>query len=252
MLFQLTYRFHDLALPSPRTPGNLDYRFRISTHANPFEIVDMQIRGAAFAEELLWSLASPAHADGLQADAGELIDGNHLVLNEVPLGEPAAQVLALRNITTQAINFELNMDTLGQFKDALSIAPAAGTIAPSTTCLVHLAFKSEEPLKLTRHAVVFNATFSQGAEGSAIGSKAPQKPKAKTKSKHLDSKAEGAASEKADPQSPEELLLYISAATDIRRCELSISSIHFETTALFKTRMFSFTIVSCIAASVCP
>lgn len=236
MFAQLTYR--------PKNAGTLDYRFRISTHANPYENVEIQLRGCAFTEDLIWLMVAKGQTGGSQG-AVELVDGNHLRLKEVPPGEEVAQTLSLHNATNQAINFELNAESLGLLKEALGLTPTSGTIAAGSSCLLNLSFKSEEPVCVTHHAVTFSTSLGQQSEANASALKSPQRPKGKVKPKQADSKADGSTSERGDSQSYEDLVLYLSAASGIRRCEFSVPCIHFETTALFKTRVFVFTIVSC-------
>ncbi|KAL8270019.1 hypothetical protein Esti_006052 [Eimeria stiedai] len=232
--FNLTYR--------PLAPGDLDYKFRISTHCNPFENVEYQLRGAAFVEELVWSLVGPEHANGLNSGATELADGNSLVLNEVPLGEEISQALVLRNLSTHTIYFELNTLSLGHLRDVLNITPASGSITADDACLVNVSFKSEEPLAFSRHALVFNTFYSRSFEACATGSKPSQKLKGKGRTKQVDAKAEVSIQERGDSQPPDDLKLYLTAATDERRCELSVSSIRFEATMLFSKKVCLFTI----------
>ncbi|OEH79817.1 hydrocephalus inducing related protein [Cyclospora cayetanensis] len=232
--YALTYR--------PRAPGELDYKFRMSTHSNPFENMDVQLKGYAFAEQLAWSLAAAPNTNGMQHCGGELIDTNHLILKEVPLGGALAQALAINNVSAQVVSFELNMESIGQFKDVLAITPASGTIAPSGTCIINLLFKAEVPVNINRHEISFTTSFFQGSDDFSIISKEQSRPKAKLKSKQWDAKMDGTTADKLDMQAPEPLVLFLSAASDIRRCELSISSIDFEATVLMKSRVFSFTL----------
>lgn len=235
--FQLAYR--------PKTPGELDYKFRIITHANPFENLEINIKGCAFAEELIWSVVDTANQTGVRTGDGELLDGNHFMFDDVPLGKTVVQELMLRNVSTQAISFDLNMESLGQLKDRLTVTPGGGIITPNTSCLVNLSFKSDEPISVIRHPLHFTALFSQCSENSPSSSKTPPKIKGRVKNKQADSKSDGAAPTKIEVPSPEELMLYISVASDVRQCEVNIERIDFEATSLFKSRLFSFTLVSC-------
>ncbi|CDI85439.1 Hydrocephalus-inducing protein like protein, related [Eimeria praecox] len=241
-IFSLAYR--------PRTPGELDYKFRTTTHANPFENVEIHIKGCAFSEELIWSAVNPANQCGLRTSDGELVDGNHFMFDDIPLGKTVTHGLTLRNISAQAISFELNTESLGQLKDRLTFTPAAGILAPNTAHTVNLSFKTEEPISVTRHPINFNALFSQGSENSLTPSKAPLKSKGRTKNKPADAKSDTAATGKGDAQSPEELILYISVASDVRQCEVGIERIDFESTSLFKSRLFSFTVTNTSSVSL--
>ncbi|CDJ53112.1 hypothetical protein, conserved [Eimeria brunetti] len=234
----------------PKTPGELDYKFRITTHANPFENVEIQVRGYAFSEELVWSAVSPANQSGIRTSDAELLDGNHLIFGDVPLGKTVVHDITLRNISTQAISFDMNMEALGQLRDKLIFTPAGGTLAPNTACLVNLSFKSNDPINVIRHPITFTASFLQGSENSPASSKAPQKVKGRPKNKQADSKSEGVATGRGDAQSPEELTLFITVASDVRQCELGIERIDFEATSLFKSRLFSFTVTNTSAVSL--
>lgn len=233
---QLAYR--------PKTPGELDYKFNLSTHANPFENVEIHVKGCAFSEELIWSVANSANQSILRTGDGELLDGNHLMFDDVPLGKMVIQDLSLRNISTQAISFDLNMDSLGQLKDRLIITPSGGTLAPSAACLVNVSFKTDEPISVTHHPINFTTLFLQGAENSANSSRVPSKNKGRAKNKQTDGKSDGTATGRGDAPSPEELILHISVSSDVRQCEVNIERIDFDATTLFKSRLFSFTLVS--------
>ncbi|KAL8431118.1 hypothetical protein Efla_004639 [Eimeria flavescens] len=232
--FALTYH--------PRAPGELDYKFCFCTHFNPFENMEFQFKGAAYSEELVWSLPASEHANDLESDTNELTEGNNLILNDVPLGEVATQTLVLRNRSAQNILFELSALSLGPLKDALSVTPASGSVPASSACLINVSFKSDEPLSVSRHALTFSTFSTRSSSAGAAAPKLPQKIKGKAKPKQGDVKPDAAIIERADVNPPEDLFLYVTAATDMRRCELSISSIDFEATALFRTRVFSFTI----------
>lgn len=205
--------------------------------------MDIHLKGAAFTEELIWSAVPPPNQGDPNTNDGELLDGNHLMLKEVPLGETAAQILSLRNLSTQAISFELNAESLGQLKDVLVLAPAIGTLAPNEACDVSIAFRTEEALSVSRHAITFSTSYAQCLQSSMTAPKPAPKAKGKGKSKQSEARIDGATVGKEDPAHPEELLLYISAASDFRQCELSVSRIDFEDTSLLKSRVFFFMVV---------
>lgn len=212
--------------------------------------MDIHLKGAAFTEELIWSAAPPLSQGGPKSNDGELLDGNHLMLNEVPLGETAAQILSLRNLSTQAISFELNAESLGQLKDVLVLAPAIGTLAPNEACEVSITFKTEEPLNVSRHAITFSTSYAQCLQSSMTAPKPAPKAKGKGKSKQSEARIDGATIGKEDPPHPEELILYISGASDFRQCELNVSRIDFEDTSLLKSRVFFFVVVRGIDVNV--
>ncbi|PFH36000.1 hypothetical protein BESB_056510 [Besnoitia besnoiti] len=187
--------------------------------------------------------ASTAEGQELGAGKGRAV----LDFGDVPLEETVSKVLFLENTTDSCMKFEIAHPLPAELQGAFQVSPVSGVLPARGVQDVTVWFGSKAPLTVS--SVPIGCRICRLKEVDPSGAKAGPKAKARGKSAlsagDLDRTEEHCGCLYQVLAGTEVYLpFFVSVNCDARQCELECGDIEFETTKLFKSRKFAFTLVN--------
>ncbi|KYF44521.1 hypothetical protein TGARI_206550B, partial [Toxoplasma gondii ARI] len=164
---------------------------------------------------------------------------------DVAPDDRVSRTLFFENTTDSFMKFEVVSPLPPDLRKVLQISPIAGFLAPRGAQEVTLVFTSKEPVAVSAVCVPCRAWRLKASSSTAAAAVAKTKSRAKSAASVQDS--EGIEEHDGQFYQMEngreiDLPLFISARCDTRQCELECQDIVFESTMMFKSKEFVFTL----------